>query len=199
MSLQITDSAEQQTNPEATIHADHESENVQDRAAGAGSREGTALMSEESKGPFQNTQHLLRMAGIFAVGILLFVVARALLVPEGFGKYGHYRAPAIDDNAAKPLSFAGRAACAECHADIVEARAASKHARIGCEACHGALSKHAADPTKAKATKPVAKTLCPVCHELNVARPKTIKQVNSAEHSGGEACDSCHAPHAPEL
>lgn len=156
-------------------------------------------MSDEEKSPLRNTQHLLRMAGIFAIGVVIFLVARALLVPEGFGKYGHYRAPAIAENMTKPVSFAGRAACTNCHADVVEARAASRHARIGCEACHGALSRHASDPDKFKAVKPVAKSLCPVCHELNVARPKTIKQVNGAEHSGGEACDSCHAAHAPEL
>lgn len=156
-------------------------------------------MSDDEKGLFRNIQHMVRMAGIFAVGILIFLAMRMLLVPEGFGKYGHYRAPAIGENAAKPVSYAGRAACEECHADIVQERKASKHAIIGCEACHGPLAKHAADPTKSKAVKPKASQLCPVCHEVNVARPKWFKQVNSVEHSGGDPCDSCHAPHSPEL
>ncbi|MFA6956045.1 MAG: hypothetical protein WC538_09260 [Thermoanaerobaculia bacterium] len=156
-------------------------------------------MSDDDKGLFRNTQHLLRMAGIFAIGILIFVVMRVLFVPAGFGRLGHYRAPAITDNMAKPISYAGRDACGACHGDIVAARAASKHAIIGCEACHGPLAKHAADPRKTKAVKPKAAALCPVCHEINVARPKFIKQVNSAEHSGGDACDSCHQPHTPDV
>ncbi|MBI2212532.1 MAG: hypothetical protein HYU52_02710 [Acidobacteria bacterium] len=156
-------------------------------------------MSDDDKGLFQNTRHLVRMAGIFAAGIVAFVGMRMLLVPEGFGRYGHYRAPAIGDNMKKPISYAGRDACAECHADVVEARKASKHVGIGCEACHGALALHTSDPAKSKAVKPKAAQLCPACHEQNVARPKWFKQVNGAEHSGGEACDSCHAPHAPEL
>ncbi len=156
-------------------------------------------MSDEEKGLFRNTQHLVRMAGIFAVGVVGFLTMRMLLVPEGFGKYGHYRAPAITDNMAKPVNYAGRAACTGCHADVVEARKASKHIVIGCEACHGALGKHASDPAKFKAVKPQAKILCPVCHEINVARPKSFKQVDSAEHSGGDACDSCHMPHSPDV
>ena len=156
-------------------------------------------MSDKGKGLFENTQHLLRMAVIFGIGVGIFLLMRLLLVPEGFGKYGHYRAPAITDNMAKPIAYAGRAACANCHPDVVEERKDSKHAIIGCEACHGALAKHATDPSKFKAVKPEAKTLCHVCHEANVARPKWFKQVNSVEHSGGDACDGCHMPHSPDM
>ena len=156
-------------------------------------------MSDDEKGLFRNTRHLLRMAGIFGIGIAAFLVLRMLFVPEGFGRYGHYRAPAIADGMAKPVVYAGRAACSGCHAEVVAARQASKHAAIGCEACHGALAKHAAEPSKFKAVKPQAAQLCVVCHEANVARPKWFKQVDSAEHSGGDACDTCHASHAPEL
>ena len=63
---------------------------------------------------FKDVEHLIRLAALFAVGVLLFAVARAVFVPKDFGKYGHYRAGAIDDAAAQPLSYAGRARCAEC-------------------------------------------------------------------------------------
>lgn len=148
---------------------------------------------------FQDKEHLVRMAGIFALGIVLFLVLQLALVPDTFGLYGHYRASAIGDAVRKPLVHAGRDACARCHGAVVDAQKAGKHATLGCEGCHGALAQHVAAPSRVKPRKLASATLCPVCHEANIARPRTQKQVNSAEHSGGEACDTCHAPHAPQM
>ena len=39
-----------------------------------------------------------------------------LLVPSDFGVYGFYRAGALNDVKARPIAYAGRAACEECHA-----------------------------------------------------------------------------------
>jgi hypothetical protein len=148
---------------------------------------------------FKDKEHLLRMAGLFAAGVLLFVVARGLLVPKGFGTYGHFRAGALADNRARQVMFAGRAACADCHADIVEMRVGSKHATVGCEACHGALARHAEDPENVKPVKPDGARICLVCHLENVAKPKRFPQVDPAEHGEGKACNSCHNPHHPEI
>ena len=52
---------------------------------------------------FKDMEHLLRLAALFAVGVLVFGVARAELVPATFGTLGHYRAQAIDDIRAKPI------------------------------------------------------------------------------------------------
>ena len=49
--------------------------------------------------------HLLRFAGIFLAGALLFVGLRSWLVPKSFGQYGHYRGDAISEIAAKPIRF----------------------------------------------------------------------------------------------
>lgn len=144
-------------------------------------------------------EHLLRMALLFVVGIVLFVIARALLVPQGFGVLGHYRSGALDDNASVQLAFAGHKACEECHADIVDARAGSKHQRIACEACHGPLAKHVADPEANKPQRPDAKSVCFVCHLENVARPASFPQVDPKDHGDGGACTSCHKPHHPEI
>ena len=98
---------------------------------------------------FKDFEHLVRLAGLFAAGLLFFVVARAELVPADFGKYGHYRAGAIADVAARPMAYAGRARCTECHEDEVERSARQrKHKVISCETCHGALLKHADDPAR---------------------------------------------------
>jgi len=148
---------------------------------------------------FKDVEHFVRAAILFGIGIIIFLVVRSVMVPKDFGAYGHYRAGALADNAARPISFAGRAACEECHSDVAESRTGHKHEHVGCEACHGALAEHAQDPSGAKSTLPDAKTLCRNCHQANVARPAGFPQVDADEHSGGEICTSCHQPHHPEL
>ncbi len=150
-------------------------------------------------GRFQDVGHLLRMAGLFVAGAVVFLIVRAVLVPEGFGTWGHFRAGALDDNRAHPLRYAGQQACADCHADVVDARQGSKHAAIGCEACHGPLAAHAEDPDAAPAKRPDPAALCRSCHQLNVARPAAFPQIDAAEHGGGEPCVGCHAPHHPDV
>ena len=51
---------------------------------------------------FKDAGHLLRLAVVFLVGIILFLVARGFLVPRSFGQYGHYRGNAIAEIAARP-------------------------------------------------------------------------------------------------
>jgi predicted CXXCH cytochrome family protein len=146
---------------------------------------------------FGHKEHLVRMAALFGVGVVAFLVLQALLVPEGFGVYGHYRAGALEENRARPVAFAGRAACVECHSDVPDAMKGGRHAGIRCEACHGPLGAHAGDPTRKKAVRPDSKVLCARCHAANVARPARFPQVDPAEHSGGEACTTCHKAHNP--
>jgi predicted CXXCH cytochrome family protein len=127
----------------------------------------------------------------------VFVAAQAVLVPADFGRYGHYRAGALDAAAERPLVHAGEGACASCHEEVVIARAPGKHAGVRCESCHGPLAAHAAG--ERDAVRPDAKTLCVRCHEQTPARPAAFPQVNAAEHAGGESCISCHQPHAPAV
>jgi hypothetical protein len=84
---------------------------------------------------FKDREHLFRLGGLSIAGVLVFLVVQALLVPKGFGVYGHFRAGALDDNRARKISFAGRTTCEACHSDVVGAQG-GKHAGIGCEACH---------------------------------------------------------------
>jgi len=148
---------------------------------------------------FKDKEHLLRMAALFVGGTLLFFLAKGLLVPKDFGVYGPFRAGALDDNRARTVTFAGRKACGDCHADVVELRVGSKHATVGCEACHGALGRHAEDPETVKPEKPDGARVCLVCHLENVGKPKGFPQVDPADHGDGKACNSCHKPHHPEI
>jgi hypothetical protein len=146
---------------------------------------------------FRHGGHLVRVAGLFLAGVLAFLVLQAALVPEGFGVYGHYRKGAIEENRVRPVAFAGRAACVECHSDVPDAMKGGRHAGVHCEACHGPLAGHAGDPAETKAVRPDSKALCARCHAANVARPARFPQVEVADHMGGEACTTCHVAHQP--
>jgi hypothetical protein len=143
--------------------------------------------------------HLIRMAALFAVGIIIFLLVRQAMVPVGFGKYGHFRAGALDDVRARPVRFAGRATCEMCHDDEFKALKSGKHAGVGCEACHGAQAVHADDPSVTKPVLPDTRSLCPRCHAANSTKPKWFPQVVVADHAGTEACNSCHQPHSPKV
>jgi hypothetical protein len=145
---------------------------------------------------FQDRAHLWRVGILFLGGIVAFLLLQQLLVPKGFGVYGHYRAGALSDNRAVAPKFGGQVTCVECHTDEATARASGKHAHVACEACHGALGKHAADPDALKPTRPDPRTLCVVCHAANVAKPAGFPQIDPKDHPDG-VCTECHLAHNP--
>ena len=149
--------------------------------------------------PFKDAEHLFRLAAVFLAGVILFLVVRSFLVPRSFGRYGHYRANAIGEIAALPISYAGHQACENCHSDIVDVKTKGMHKTVNCESCHGPLAKHADDPGSVTPAKLDTSVLCPRCHQANLAKPKTFPQVDAPEHSGGAACNSCHQPHSPVI
>lgn len=148
---------------------------------------------------FKDSAHLFRLAGVFVLGLLGFVIVRGFLVPKSFGQYGHYRGDALAEIKAQPISYAGHQTCEACHGDVLEIKSKGKHARVNCEACHGALAKHADNPIDIKPELPDTAKLCARCHEANTAKPKHFPQVISAEHSAGLACKECHTPHSPAI
>src|SRR5579862_4386604 len=91
--------------------------------------------------------HLVRLVLVLTAGLGIFLIVRAAIVPKSFGELGHYRAAAIDDVRARPISFAGRATCEICHEEVAKVKNQGKHAGLGCEACHGPSAAHTEDPT----------------------------------------------------
>jgi len=148
---------------------------------------------------FKDANHLFRLAGVFAAGLLVFLLVRGVLVPKSFGQYGHYRGDALAAIKAQPLHYAGHDACEACHADVLEQKTKGKHVRVNCEACHGPLAKHADDPTSVTPEKLDTAKLCVRCHEANTAKPKWFPQVVSVDHANGLACSECHKPHNPAI
>jgi uncharacterized CHY-type Zn-finger protein len=139
------------------------------------------------------------MAGVFIVGVAAFVVLRWLMVPADFGVLGHYRAGALRDNMARPVVFAGQAACVECHPDVAAVRAKGRHAKVACEACHGALASHAAKPDGPKPVRPDPRKTCIICHTASISKPKAFPQVVPAEHAPEGSCADCHVVHNPKI
>lgn len=148
---------------------------------------------------FGNYSHLVRMAVLFVVGLTVFLVGRSFFVPADFGVYGHYRASALDDARARPIRFAGQAACVECHGDIGDLRKTARHAKVSCEACHGPLATHAAGEEPLKPVHPDGAKICVGCHLKSASKPTAFPQIVVADHAGDSTCIECHNPHAPKI
>lgn len=148
---------------------------------------------------FKNVKHLIRLAAVFAVGFILLLVVRGLLVPKSFGKYGHYRGDALEEIMAQPISYASHEVCETCHNDILDVKKTGRHAHVACESCHGPQDKHTEDPAGVVPPKLDLVVLCVGCHEASHSKPMDFRQVHSGEHSSGLACNTCHQPHSPRI
>jgi len=146
----------------------------------------------------RDSGHLIRLAGVFALGIAIFLLVRRAIVPPSFGQYGHYRGAVLEEMRARPVKYAGHELCEACHESVATAKNPGKHANVGCEACHGALAAHTEDPSGVKPVLPNVATLCVSCHEADSAKPAHFPQVISKEHAGDTSCTACHNPHHPK-
>jgi cytochrome c7-like protein len=148
---------------------------------------------------FRHANHLFRVVLLCAAGVVVFAIVRSVAVPKDFGRYGHYRAGALDDARARPVVFAGQRACLECHTDIGEMRKTSRHQQVSCEICHGALAKHASGDDTTTPKRPDGRTACLTCHQKNVSKPSAFPQIVLKDHADEGACSACHQPHNPKI
>jgi hypothetical protein len=139
-----------------------------------------------------------RLALAFAIFISLFLLLRHFLVPDTFGKYGHYRAASLEDNALPEIHYSGQVACFKCHQAIEDKKSQDVHSEIHCETCHGPGEKHVISSKAADIFKPAGREFCGKCHELNAAKLKSaVFQVDLTKHNTGKNCIECHNPHQP--
>ncbi|MBL8141404.1 MAG: hypothetical protein JNM38_09870 [Acidobacteria bacterium] len=143
--------------------------------------------------------HVVKVACLFALALGAFVLIRWWFLPADFGVHGFYRAGALDDNRARVPVYAGRAACIDCHSDVVESRKGSRHEPIGCESCHGPLAAHASGADETKPQRPDTRATCIRCHAARVGKPAGFPQVDVADHAPEGACTTCHQPHHPAI
>jgi hypothetical protein len=141
--------------------------------------------------------HVLRMAGVFVVAIATFITWRAWMVPDDFGVYGHYRAGAIAEIAARAPVHAGQLECVACHENAQKERLTGRHARIACEACHGPLGQHARGETDVAPIRPSTRGNCLTCHTSRAGMPAAFPKVVVKEHSDAGPCTECHKAHTP--
>jgi len=124
-----------------------------------------------------------------------YFTARSVLTPRSFGQFGWYRGDALEELRERPVVYAGRNGCTECHKDAVQKVAKAEHKSLGCETCHGVSMAHADNPD-VKLPK-LTDHLCLRCHERAPARPVWLKQMEPAKHYNNQRCVECHVPHQP--
>ncbi len=156
-----------------------------------------------------HNSHVKRIIGGIVVFAVLGLVVKTLMTPASFGKYGHYRADAIQEEAAGDIRHWTNASCLSCHEHEAKYHARGNHKTISCEFCHGPYADHVADGKKT-GTLPVKtgdeiKVLCLRCHNKAIkARPEdVIKTVVMPDHLKKQdvkvthTCNQCHYVHAP--
>jgi hypothetical protein len=152
--------------------------------------------------------HVIKSLLIVAGIVVTIVIGKILFTPESWGKYGHYRADYIDEEASKPLVYGQNESCKRCHEEVNELKDEGKHKRLSCEMCHSPLSEHIAGDKKI-GDMYVAKgdeldALCLRCHQEGViGRPESFPTVDKKEHlkerkvRPDHHCNQCHTVHHP--
>ncbi|MDO8518820.1 MAG: hypothetical protein Q7T11_01495 [Deltaproteobacteria bacterium] len=157
----------------------------------------------------RHTKHYFRAAFLILGGLGLFLLVRAFLLPSSFGKYGFYRGDNVAEQMAKPIHFAPKNACADCHGDIWEKHQTGSHSTVQCQNCHDALSVHFnAEKGEMVGPMPIQKNtkLCLRCHldlpsrraDFPRINPEEHLKENPAAHDPG-VCGTCHSPHSPKI
>ncbi|MDH3381460.1 MAG: cytochrome c3 family protein [Flavobacteriaceae bacterium] len=149
---------------------------------------------------------IFRLLLSFVVFVGIFMVIQDFLTPESFGKYGHYRANAIDDNKLVTPQYKGEQKCASCHEDIYDLKSETMefdedeyilHSNLKCETCHTPKIDANTDckvmPPKIESTR----EMCGQCHSYQVSRKNKIKMIDLADHNVEKNCIECHNPHKP--
>jgi len=142
-------------------------------------------------------EQIKRLSVVFVLVVATFLFVRPFLIPSDFGKFGHFRASAVDEIAAQEIHFAGHVVCLDCHDDIMEVKQSGFHKNVSCEVCHGPAYAHS-EGEEVELSAPRERGYCPLCHEYLPSRPTGFPQIISASHNPMEACISCHEPHEPK-
>ena len=153
--------------------------------------------------------HIKRIVLGLVVFAIFGLVAKIVLTPKSFGKYGPYRADAIHEETDREIRHMTNASCLSCHPHEATIHLTGLHKSISCEFCHGPYADHV-KAGKVYGKLPVKKreeikALCLRCHNKAIqARPgEVIKTVTMPEHlekqkvKTSHTCDQCHNVHAP--
>ena len=156
-----------------------------------------------------STTHVVRIILTLAVVGVSLAVLRPFLLPDDFGKYGHYRPGALEDESNQVVRHMSSESCFDCHPLIRKLHVEGAHESVACEMCHGAFATHVENDAVI-AEMPVTrgeeiKPLCIRCHNkiIQARPPDSIGMVAMPEHleernvRTHHVCDQCHHVHAP--
>lgn len=156
-----------------------------------------AARCEVRGGSVRVPEQIGRLGVVVAVLAVVALVLRFVLIPQSYFSTRLHEESTVKQETAKPVLFAGMAACRDCHTEEYEIKSAGYHKGLACETCHGPSAKHVEDPTAVKPYAPRDRTFCPVCHAYDAARPTGFPQINPTMHNPRKACITCHNPHDP--
>jgi len=168
----------------------------------------------------RDTRHLWFLLIILGVGGAIAIVARNQFVPETYGdatgRYGAYRAAALDELQALPSIWIADENCLKCHTDVHDEREGTLHETVACFHCHGRGKNHIAEALLAQKDDSIEITpapewdgdfqttvdfframdrkACLVCHESVIGMPKDFKQIILAEHLEEQGADEVNSP-----
>jgi hypothetical protein len=137
------------------------------------------------------------LAAVIGLLVVAALLLRFVIIPPSYFSRDLHQKSTVEREIAKPVHYAGAAACQDCHYEIVEAKNESYHETVACETCHGPSVEHAEDPFEAKPYAPRDRKFCPVCHTYDSARPTGFPQINPTTHNPVQPCITCHDPHDP--
>jgi hypothetical protein len=163
----------------------------------------------------KDKKHIITIFSVIIIIIFIGIIAGIILSPESFGKYGHYRWNANNENASLKMVNQNVNTCKKCHESIYQLHEKDAHYNVPCVDCHGAGNLHVEFHKSGDSTNISAKQLavmpkefdfegCLYCHRKLKARPADFPQVNQEEHykflhitDSKTKCIECHNPHEP--
>lgn len=141
---------------------------------------------------------IFRLFFSFIVFVGIFILIQRYLTPDSFGKYGHYRANAIEDNKISTSYYKGEEKCTSCHQEAFDLKDSDLHAEIKCESCHIPKIDIFTDCEVMPPIVEGTNEFCAICHAVNPGRLKRgVPQLDFKEHKADRNCIECHNPHAP--
>lgn len=152
----------------------------------------------------EHRKHIIRLLIIVVVMVVGFFLVRSLLIPESFGKYGHYRGDNIREQMNLPLVYQGADFCKDCHETQYGSWKDTGHATVNCEVCHGHWEIHNGSVKTMTADK--NNDACMICHQKLTGRPEKFPQIASftkhmedmeMQEEDMQECLECHDPHEP--
>jgi hypothetical protein len=137
-----------------------------------------------------------KVFGLYALGLIIFLLIRFFFVPPTFGDYGWYRASSVEEIAGLEAKFANSSSCKSCHLEIYTAWKESHHKNVSCESCHGPSLKHVENSEKFGSYLNESRDFCLLCHKLLPSKPGFMPQIREGHANLRPSCLECHDPHA---